>query len=247
MRDTTERGALPTVRPDHPGLSDYPDRSDQLSDSTEAAGWAELMCRYRSDLVRVARLRLRRDMSGSDAEDVVHEVFARVARRGPDPRAVNRPAAYLRQAVANECVTRWRRAREWAVEDAPDRTERDHADRCVAGLAVRQALVALTPRQRSVIVLGFLGGHTDAEVAEEMGIQTVTVRTLRRRALERMRAALEDQTPNSTIRSGVSLITTRTVPSGSVSYGRPRYRSDSASISSRPPSVDMVTRPRISA
>lgn len=210
-------------------------------------GWAEMMCRYRPDLVRVAHLRLHRDVSGSDAEDVVHEVFARVARRGPDPATVNRPDAYLRQAVANECMTRWRRAREWAVEDTPDRTERDHAERCVAALTVRQVLGVLTPRQRTVIVLGFLRGLSDAEVAEAMGIQNVTVRTLRRRALDRMRLALEAQEPNSTIRSGVTRSTTRTVPSGSASYGRPRYFSDSASISALPPSSDMETRPRISA
>lgn len=223
-----------------------PSRTDSDRPSG-SPGWAELIGAYRSDLIRVARMRMRQDVSGSDAEDVVHEVFLRVVRRGPDPREVNRPAAYLRQAVANECVTRWRRAREWAVEDTPDRIERDHAEPCVVGLTVHQALDALTPRQRSVIVLGFLRGHTDAEVADELGIQPVTVRTLRRRGLERMRVALGGQDPKSMIRSGVSRRMTRTVPSGSTSYGRPRYFSDSVSMSSRPPSSEMVTRPRISA
>ena len=223
-----------------------------------AADWAALIGDQRADLVRIAHLRIRHDVSGVDAEDVVHEVFLRMVRRGPDPRGVSRPAAYLRQAVANECVTRWRRHREWAVPDTPDRTEHDHAERCVAALAVRQAMAALTPRQHSVITLGFLHGYTDAEVAAALGIQPVTVRTLRRRALDRMRVALADpepsrpadlpgQEPNSMTRSGVSRSTTRTVPSGSVSYSRPRYFSDRVSINSRPPSVDMAIRPRISA
>ncbi|HEY9472615.1 MAG TPA: sigma-70 family RNA polymerase sigma factor [Mycobacteriales bacterium] len=233
--------------------------------------WAELIGAQRADLVRIAHLRMRQDVSGADAEDVVHEVFLRMVRRGPDPGGVSRPAAYLRQAVANECVTRWRRHREWAVAETPDRNERDHADSCVAALAVRQAMAGLTPRQRSVITLGYLHGYTDAEVAVALGIKPVTVRTLRRRALDRMRGILtvrephpgpdhmrrqqlgqapgqaSGQEPNSMIRSGVSRSTTRTVPSGSASYGRPRYFSDSESISARPPSVEMETRPRISA
>lgn len=210
--------------------------------------WADLMGRYRAELVRTARARLGRDLPGCDAEDVVHEVFLRVVRRGPNPDQVQRPVAYLRRAIANECITRGRRHREWAVEQAPEVQERDHAEYCAVALAVRQALVALTPRQRSVVVLGFLHGYSDAEMASTLGIAPVTVRTLRRRALDRMRAALTSQErPNSTIRSGVSRRTTRTVPAGSASYGRPRYFSDSASMSARPPSSVMVTRPRISA
>lgn len=210
-------------------------------------GWADLMSEHRADLVRIARMRLSRDLSGSDAEDVVHEVFLRMVRRGPELAEVGRPVAYLRRAIANECVTRSRRHREWAVEQTPELSEPDHAERCAIALTVRRALVELTPRQRSVVVLGFLHGYSDAELSSALGIAPVTVRTLRRRALDRLRNALSAQEPNSTIRSGVSRSTTRTVPSGSASYGRPRYFSDSESISSLPPSSVMVTRPRISA
>jgi RNA polymerase sigma factor (sigma-70 family) len=168
--------------------------ADAAAGQAEGAwtGWVDLLGEQRDSLVRMAHLRLRRDVSGSDAEDVVHEVFLRVVGRGPDPREIDRPTAYLRRAVVNECVTRWRRHRELAVDDTPDRHEGDHADRCATGVAVRAALDLLTPRQRSVIVLGFLCGYADDEVAATLGIEPVTVRTLRARALRRMREAFED-------------------------------------------------------
>lgn len=177
-------------------------------------GWAALLGEHRDNLVRIADLRLRHDVSGSDAEDVVHEVFLRVVCRGPDPHEVSRPAAYLKQAVVNECMTRWRRHRELAVDEAPDRHVGDHADRCVTALAVRAALALLTPRQRSVIVLGFLHGYSDAEVAEILGIKPVTVRTLRARGLRRMRDILvAEPTPTPAHRPAFARrITLPTVP-----------------------------------
>lgn len=164
--------------------------SPEATAGPDHGGWAELMREHREDLVRIARMRLRNDVSGSDAEDVVHEVFLRVVRIDLDLQALSRPVAYLRRAVANECATRWRRHRELAVEETPDAGERDHADPCAAALTVRDALEEVSPRQRAVIVMGFLQGYTDAEIAATLGIEPVTVRTLRRRGLERLRTVL---------------------------------------------------------
>jgi hypothetical protein len=182
---------------------------------TRPDAWAGVLGTYRGDLVRTARSRL--GAGGADAEDVVHDVVVRMLRGGKDVDEMATPGAYLRRAVGNECVSRWRRtAREVMVAELPDQ-----------------------PRP----------GPEEA-VLDRLALSEVTVRTTRSRALARLRDRLtametEDQRPST--RSGVTRITTRTVPSGSAGYRSPVYLTDSSSISSRPPSSDTVASPRISA
>jgi RNA polymerase sigma factor (sigma-70 family) len=211
--------------------------------------WAGVLGTYRGDLVRTARSRL--GAGGADAEDVVHDVVVRVLRGGKDVADMATPNAYLRRAVGNECVSRWRRtAKEVVVAELPDRPRPAPDDAVLDRIALGDALRALTPRQRRVIALTVLDDRPDGEVAELLGITEVTVRTTRSRALGRLRERLtamdaEDQRPST--RSGVTRITTRTMPSGSAGYESPVYLTDSSSIGSRPPSSDSVASPRISA
>ena len=216
---------------------------------TSSDAWADVLGAHRGDLVRTARSRL--GSGGADAEDVVHDVVVRVLRGGKDVDQMATPGAYLRRAVGNECVSRWRRtAREVVVAELPDRPRPAPDDAVLDRLALADALRALTPRQRRVIALTVLDDRPDGEVADLLGVSEVTVRTTRSRALARLRERLtamdaEDQRPST--RSGVTRITTRTVPSGSAGYFSPVYLTDSSSISSRPPSSDTVASPRISA
>ena len=53
-----------------------------------------------------------------------------------------------------------------AVEPAGD----DEAEAAVQRLTLRRALLALTARQRAVIVLRFFEDHTEAEAAQMLGI-----------------------------------------------------------------------------
>jgi RNA polymerase sigma factor (sigma-70 family) len=216
---------------------------------TSSDAWAGVLGTYRGDLVRAARTRL--GSGGADAEDVVHDVVVRVLRGGRDAAEMATPGAYLRRAVGNECVSRWRRtAKEVVVAELPDHARPSHEEAVLDRIALGEAVGTLTPRQRRVIALTVLDDRPDDEVAAQLGISEVTVRTTRSRALARLREKLTamdaaDQRP--TQRSGVTRITTRTVPSGSTGYGSPVYLTDSSSISSRPPSSDSVASPRISA
>jgi RNA polymerase sigma factor (sigma-70 family) len=211
--------------------------------------WAAVLDTYRGDLVRAARSRL--GAGGADAEDVVHDVVVRVLRGGKDVGEMATPGAYLRRAVGNECVSRWRRtAREVVVAELPDRPGPGVDEGVLDRIALGDAVRALTARQRRVIAMTVLDDRPDSEAAELLGISEVTVRTTRSRALARLRERLiametDDQRPST--RSGVTRITTRTVPSGSCGYDSPVYLTDSSSISSRPPSSDSVASPRISA
>lgn len=160
-----------------------------LPSATRAEAWAGTLDTHRGELVRTARSRL--GGGGADAEDVVHDVVVRVLKRGRDAREVDSPGAYLRRAVGNECVSRWRRtAREVVVAELPDRPRPPHDDAVLDRIALAGAVAALTARQRRVIVLTVLDDRPDAEVADLLGISEVTVRTTRSRALARLRARL---------------------------------------------------------
>ncbi len=212
---------------------------------TSSDGWADVLGAHRGDLVRTARSRL--GSGGADAEDVVHDVVVRVLRGRRDAAEMATPAAYLRRAVGNECVSRWRRtSREVVVAELPDRPRAAVDEAVLDKMVLGEAVQTLTPRQRRVIALTVLDDRPDAEVADQLGVSEVTVRTTRSRALARLREKLTamelaDQRPSP--RSGVTRITTRTVPSGSTGHGAPVYLAGS----SRPPASDRVASPRISA
>jgi RNA polymerase sigma factor (sigma-70 family) len=199
---------------------------------TSSDAWADVLGAHRGDLVRTARSRL--GSGGADAEDVVHDVVVRVLRGGRDAAEMATPGAYLRRAVGNECVSRWRRtSREVVVAELPD-VPRPAADEAVLDkLVLSEAVLTLTPRQRRVIALTVLDDRPDAEVANELGVSEVTVRTTRSRALGRLReklTAMEVADQRPVTRSGVTRITTRT-----------------ASLSLTDASSDSVASPRISA
>jgi RNA polymerase sigma factor (sigma-70 family) len=161
----------------------------QQRDSVDGR-WAGVFGAHRGELVRAARSRL--GAGGADAEDVVHDVVVRVLRGGRPAEDVEAPAAYLRRAVGNECVSRWRRSsREVPMAELPDR-QRSAPDEVVLDrLSLIEALGALTARQRRVVVLTVLEDRPDAEVADLLGVSEITVRTTRSRALARMRVRLE--------------------------------------------------------
>ena len=156
----------------------------------DATRWTGVLDAHRGELVRAARSRLR--AGGADAEDVVQDVVVRVLRRGRSVGDLDAPGAYLRRAVANECVSRWRRtAREVTVAELPDRIRPAPEDAVLDRLAVAEALGALTERQRRVVALTVLDDRPDSEVATLLGISEITVRTTRSRALGRLRLRLE--------------------------------------------------------
>lgn len=178
---------------------------------TSSDGWADVLGTHRGDLVRTARSRL--GSGGADAEDVVHDVVVRVLRGRRDAAEMATPGAYLRRAVGNECVSRWRRtSREVVLAELPDRPHPAGDDSVLDKMVLGEAVQTLTPRQRRVIALTVLDDRPDAEVADQLGVSEVTVRTTRSRALARLREKLiameqADQRPSS----GVTRMPTRTV------------------------------------
>lgn len=121
--------------------------------------------------------------SAPAAEDVVHDVFAKV---GPKIDTLDQPAAYLRVAVVNRCRSLHRRD---VAAPRPD----DPADAVMdVGLVeLRDALIALPIRQRSAIVLRYLCDLPEQEIASNLNCRPSTVRSLVRRGLAELREVIK--------------------------------------------------------
>jgi RNA polymerase sigma-70 factor (ECF subfamily) len=138
--------------------------------------------------------------SESEAEDVTQEAFVKAFRALSrfDERRPLRP--WLMQIVANEARNR-RRSRErrqrLAVRAAalgghePGSAE-DLAIGAVSAAELRAALSRLDDRDRTVIALRYFAGLSEAETARALDVPAGTVKSRCSRALERLRAQLEE-------------------------------------------------------
>lgn len=139
--------------------------------------------RHFGSLVRVAVL-----MTGSSvvAEDLVHDVFVRcVDRLGQ----VEDPGSYLRAAVVNACRRHHRTARGDLDESFfPAMAEHAAGD----AVAVRQALLDMSPRRRAAVVLRFFERMPHDEIAAALACRPATARSLVRRGLNDLKGALNE-------------------------------------------------------
>jgi RNA polymerase sigma factor (sigma-70 family) len=131
------------------------------------------------DLLRVAFV-----LTGSAAaaEDVVHDVFAKV---GPRIDTLAEPAAYLRVAVVNRCRSLHRRHVAAPQLASPADPVMD-----VGLIELRDALIALPIRPRTAIVLRYLCDLSEEEIAANLKCRRSTVRTLVRRGLAELREVI---------------------------------------------------------
>lgn len=131
------------------------------------------------------------------ARDVCQEAFVRLHARLDEVRG--EPGPWLR-AVAWRLAfdARRRRAREArALGREPSRVERagDPLEEREASAEVREALDALSPRQREVLLLRVVDGETFPRVASALSISEGAAKVHLRRALERLRALLPSRRP----------------------------------------------------
>jgi RNA polymerase sigma-70 factor (sigma-E family) len=152
---------------------------------------ADLYAAHRLRLVRLATLLVD---DQSSAEDVVHDVFARLPR-GWRPDDPSKALPYLQRAVVNAArsvLRRRRTARLYVVPHEPDRAGPD--SEVILAEEHREVLAALQelpPRQREVLVLRYWSDLSEAEIATALGISRGTVKSTASRALDALERALE--------------------------------------------------------
>jgi len=130
---------------------------------------------------RLFKLARRMARSAEDARDLVQETFLRAAKSpGSIPSGASPEEAWLVRVLINICRDRWRhsavrtRARlNGHIATAPGT---DPESALMARSMVWQALDALPPRRRVILILYELEGTAIPAIAKVLGVSPVTVR-----------------------------------------------------------------------
>lgn len=120
------------------------------------------------------------------AEDLVQEAFAAVHGRYAQ---LQRPAGYLRVTVVNGC-RRWHRS-AGREERRLRLVQPREAHASLDADEIADALRRLPDKQRTVLVLRYWGGWSEAEIAAALRCRPGTVKSLSSRALARLRKEID--------------------------------------------------------
>jgi len=137
-----------------------------------------------------ALLRFAHALSGDPhtAADLVQDALERTVLAWPRVIRQDDPEGYVRRAIVNRHISRWRKLRrEWLSDSVPESAyvpTAPHDDELWAFLAL------LAPRQRAVLVLRFYEDLSEAQTAEVLGCAVGTVKSQTSKALARLRRQL---------------------------------------------------------
>ncbi|WP_012185052.1 SigE family RNA polymerase sigma factor [Salinispora arenicola] len=163
-------------------------------------------------------LRAARALAGSQhsAEDLLQTALAKAYVRWPRIRGDAEP--YVRRILYLNQVSRCRRRSgrpEFPVAVLPDVGEPDSEHEVDLRLLLREALLALPPRQRAVLTLRYLEDLSVRQTAELLGCHAGTVASQTARGLARLRRLVPALDGHPTTREGERIKRTGpVVPSG---------------------------------
>jgi DNA-directed RNA polymerase specialized sigma24 family protein len=152
------------------------------------ADFDDLFYGHAARVTRLAAL-----LGAEDPEDVAAEAFCRLyAARGRIHGNPNEVVAYLNRIVVNEVRDRFRRRSHAASRAHLVRVAATTPGADGLGVAVRDALAGLPPRQREAIVLRYWLDLPVAGIADAMGVRPGTAKSLVSRGLDALEAVLTD-------------------------------------------------------
>lgn len=123
----------------------------------------------------------------ADAEDVAQEALARAHLRWA--RLDGFEEAWVVRVSGNMAIDRVRSRERWRRRHGAERAATEPSgDR----VDLQRALSSLPRRQREVVVLRFLGGLTEVEVASTLGCSVGTVKQHSSRALSSLRRSMHE-------------------------------------------------------
>jgi RNA polymerase sigma-70 factor (sigma-E family) len=127
-----------------------------------------------------------------DAEDLVHDALVRTASAWWRVRRTDDPEGYVRTTMVRLLVNRRRRPiEERPVATPPETAVPEAGYAAVESAASLEARIReLPPRMRAVLVLRYVDGLAEAEIADVLGISRGTVKSQAARGLYRLRAAV---------------------------------------------------------
>ena len=153
------------------------------------------------DFVAAARPRLVRTAyllcgDSHEAHDLVQVTLMRVHRRWRSIERTDLPQAYARRILINLAASFWRRrlrAPLVALSAVGERGEPDAAAAFADRAELWEAVMALPPRTRAVLVLRYFEDLTEAETAAALGCSVGSVKSQASRGIARLRSELTEQ------------------------------------------------------
>lgn len=138
---------------------------------------------YRQHRTRLTHLAAAITLDRSLAEEVMHDAFVGLQRRGD---AVSDAVGYLQRSVVNGSISVLRRRRVVGASPTPTATVAINPEIDETWAAVER----LPPRERAVVVLRYWLDLSEAEISASLGWPIGTVKSTSHRALKRLREEL---------------------------------------------------------
>jgi len=164
-------------------------RLDRRVETVEAS--ADFESFFRSERPRLLGSMLLITGSTHEADELVQEAFFKIWERWDRVGAMENPTGYLYRTALNAHRSAYRRAIRAAKRTLSPPTSADPFTEVAARDEVLRALGAMTPRQRTAVVLTELHGYETDAAAKAMGIRPGTVRVLVSKARVALRTTTE--------------------------------------------------------
>ena len=156
----------------------------------------EVLVRRHGPLMRAYATRILG--SNSDSDDVVQETFITAWERLPELQDPAATKAWLMRITSRKAIDRIRARKqdmplgEWDAPAPESESPHQRAEAASQRERLTRALGTLSEAQRECWTLREIGGHSYAEIAEELDMRPSTVRGLLARARQKLMQEMEE-------------------------------------------------------
>lgn len=150
---------------------------------------SDLLDKYSDMVLRVAYTYLK---NRADAEDIVQDVFLRIIDKKPSFNDESHEKSWLIRATINMCKNKvnmfWNK-NKCSIDDVQEFAV---SDKYNTDTSVFQAVMALGEKYRVVVYMYYYEGYSTPEIADVIGKNETTIRSLLHRARNKLKDMLKE-------------------------------------------------------
>ena len=150
---------------------------------------SDLLDKYGDMVLRIAYTYLK---NRADAEDIVQDVFLRIIDKKPSFNDESHEKSWLIRATINMCKNKvnmfWNK-NKCSIDDVQEFAV---SDKYNTDTSVFQAVMALGEKYRVVVYMYYYDGYSTPEIADVIGKNETTIRSLLHRARNKLKDMLKE-------------------------------------------------------